>query len=82
MRRAYGNRRDEVLEIALSHQLGALPAPPMTNLTSTEFLPVSTAKESSDNQWNRCPYHTDHLLIIIDHADALAVFQMIVDRDR
>ncbi len=31
MRRAYGNRSDDVLEIALFHQLGALPEPPMTH---------------------------------------------------
>jgi transposase len=31
MRRAYGNRSDNVLEIALFHQLGALPEPPMTH---------------------------------------------------
>jgi transposase len=28
MRRAYGNRSDDVLEVALFHQLGALPEPP------------------------------------------------------
>lgn len=31
MRRAYGNRSDDVLEIALFHQLGALPEPPVTH---------------------------------------------------
>lgn len=31
MRRAYGNRSDDVLEIALFHQLGALPEPPTTH---------------------------------------------------
>ena len=30
MRRAYGNRSDDVLEIALFHPLGALPEPPVT----------------------------------------------------
>jgi hypothetical protein len=31
MRRAYGNRSDDVLEVALFHQLGALPEPPVTH---------------------------------------------------
>ena len=31
MRRAYGNRSDDVLEIALFHQLSALPEPPVTH---------------------------------------------------
>ena len=31
MRRAYGNRSDDVLEIALFHQLGELPEPKTTH---------------------------------------------------
>ncbi len=31
MRRAYGNRSDDVLVVALFHQLGALPEPPVTH---------------------------------------------------